>query len=120
MPGPIAQQKANEWAAQHGLPFPYADDLMPMGGQLHGRPYVGPPTEPSRALPVPAPTDVVAIAYRMYSEALTAACHRFRAIQDNAWQEYTRVMQDANAAYEVEVRRAGLHLDQTVSQYHNG
>lgn len=84
---------------------------IPMGGQLHGRPYVGPPTEPSRTIPSPPPTDKVAIAYHLYSESVTAACNRFRMTQGTAWQEYSRTMQDANAAYEVEIRRAGLQLD---------
>lgn len=84
---------------------------IPMGGELHGRPYVGPPTEPSRTIPGPPVTDRVAVAYHGYSQAVTMACQRFRSTQDAAWQEYTRMMQDANAAYEVEVRRASLTLD---------
>lgn len=98
-------QAASIWAADQ----PAAS--IPLGGQLHGRPYVGPPTEPSRALPRRPLTDKVAIAYAIYSESVVAACTRFRTAQGVAWQEYTRLMQDANAAYEVEVRRASLQLD---------
>lgn len=84
---------------------------IPMGGQLHARPYVGPPTEPSRALPRPPLKDAVAIAYADYSTAVTSACRDFRTAQDIAWQEYTRTMQDANAAYEIDLRRASITLD---------
>lgn len=119
---------AGEWAEQlrtHGpVPTLWQQDQPPpaagLGGQLHGRPYVGPPTEPSRAVPSPPPTDVVARAYHIYSESLAAACQRFRMTQDAAWQDYTRTMQDANAAYEVEIRRAGLALDGEVSRYTRG
>lgn len=112
---PNAADQANALHAAGGNPGIWQQDQpaasIPLGGQLGGRPYVGPPTEPSRTIPGPPVTDRVAVAYHGYSQAVTMACQRFRSTQDAAWQEYTRMMQDANAAYEVEVRRASLTLD---------
>jgi len=84
---------------------------IPLGGQLHGRPYVGPPTVPSRTIPPVVLRDPVAISYQYYSAAQQQAFAELQATRDNAWQDYTRIMQDANAAYEVAMRRASLQLD---------